>query len=174
MQARRIARAKAPDSRRLHEELCMAGEFQRAVLPEIPRLDYLRGDLRYLPYDTISGDVYDFVQTREREIGVFVGDATGHGVIAAFMTMMVHLGLDGLRPDLPTNEAMRRLNGLLAARNTGRWITAVYFRITPSGGLSVTHAGHPSLLILPRRGGKPVSFDEGGCALGMFAEVCLE
>ena len=154
----------------MEEELRMAVEFQRAVLPRPPPVDFLHMDVSYRPCDGVSGDVYDFVLSREGEVGIFVGDATGHGVVAAFMTMMVHLVLDGLRPDLATDEVLRRLNTLLATRRTGRSVSAVYFRVTPGGVLSVTHAGHPSLLVVPANGDKVISFVEGGCALGMFDE----
>lgn len=140
------------------------------VLPEPPAIDFLHMDVSYRPCEGVSGDVYDFVLSRESELSVFVGDATGHGVVAAFMTMMVHLALDGLRPDLATDEVLRRLNTLLATRRTGRSISAVYFRVTPEGALSVTHAGHPSLLVVPARGNDVICFTEGGCALGMFEE----
>ena len=154
----------------LEEELRLAVEFQRAVLPAPPAVDFLRMDISYRPCDGVSGDVYDFVLSRDNEVGVFVGDATGHGVVAAFVTMMIHLALDALRPDLSTDEILRRLNTLLATRRTGRSISAVFFRITPSGLLSVAHAGHPSLLIIPVSGVEPVSFSKGGCALGMFEQ----
>ncbi len=154
----------------MEEELRMAVEFQRAVLPEPPPVDFLHMDVSYRPCDGVSGDVYDFVLSRESEVGVFVGDATGHGVAAAFMTMMVHLALDGLRPDLSTDEVLRRLNTLLATRRTGRSITAVFLRVTPGGALTVTHAGHPSLLVVPAGSKDVISFAEGGCALGMFEE----
>ena len=154
----------------MEEELRMAVAFQRAVLPKPLMVDFLPMDVSYRPCDGVSGDVYDFVLSRESEVGVFVGDATGHGVVTAFMTMMVHLALDGLRPDLSTDEVLRRLNVLLATRRTGRSISAVYFRVTPSGLLTVTHAGHPSLLVVPAGGSEVVSFSEGGCALGMFEE----
>ena len=155
---------------KLEEELRLAGDFQRAVLPAFPRVDYLALDMCYWPCHCVSGDVYDFVQSREGEVGIFVGDATGHGVIAAFMTMMVHLALDGLRPDLRTDEVLRKMNILLAARDTGRSVSAVYFRISPSGRLTVAHAGHPSLLVVPHDGKTPVTFTKGGCALGMFED----
>ena len=160
----------ATSSAHLVEELRMAVEFQRVVLPKPPTVDFLRMDVSYRRCDGVSGDVYDFVLSRESEVGVFVGDATGHGVVAAFMTMMVHLALDGLRPDLATDEVLRRLNTLLATRRTGRSISAVFFRVAPDGLLSVTHAGHPSLLVIPSNGGNVISFTEGGCALGMFEE----
>ena len=167
---RRIEIELAGKNKVMEEELRLAAEFQRAILPSIIDLPYLRTAIVFEPYLQVSGDVYDFLLNREQELGVFLGDATGHGVVAALMTMMVHLGLDSIRRDLPTDETMRRLNRLIAFRETGRAITGVYFRISPDGRLFVTHAGHPSLIVIPADGGDAVQFAKGGCALGEFLE----
>ena len=155
---------------KIQNELLMAAEFQRAVLPEIVDLPYLDISITYRPYAHVSGDVYDFLQNREGELTIFLGDATGHGIAAALMTMMIHIGLDGIRRNLGTDESIRILNRLIACRETGRSVSAVLFRITPSGYLTVTHAGHPSLIIIPANGDKLVQFTHGGCALGVFEE----
>lgn len=148
----------------------MAAEFQRAVLPEVVDVPYLRTCLLYRPLHGVSGDVYDFILNREKELSVFLGDATGHGIAAALMTMMVLLGLDSMRPNLPTDQSMRRLNQLIAARETGRAVSGLLFRISPRGTLSVTHAGHPSLIIIPANGSGLRQFHGGGCALGLFED----
>ncbi|MFQ5659474.1 MAG: PP2C family protein-serine/threonine phosphatase [Gammaproteobacteria bacterium] len=154
----------------MQEELRMAAEFQRAVLPEVVDVPYLRTCLLYRPLHGVSGDVYDFILNREKELSVFLGDATGHGIAAALMTMMVLLGLDSMRPNLPTDQSMRRLNQLIAARETGRAVSGLLFRISPRGTLSVTHAGHPSLIIIPANGSGLRQFHGGGCALGLFED----
>lgn len=162
--------AQAPDSEELRRELDMAAAFQRAVLPEPVPLAYLKTAVIYRPHGDVSGDVYHFLLNRERELGVFVGDATGHGVAAALLTMMVLLGLDGIRRNLPTDDTLRQLNRILASRKTGLSVTGVFFRITPGGKLTVAHAGHPSLLIIPADGSPVVRFEKGGCPLGVFED----
>ncbi len=149
-------------------DLQLAAEFQRAVLPNIIDVDYLDIALKYEPYDAVSGDVYDFILNREKELAIFVGDATGHGISAALMTMMVHIAIDSLTPNLPTDESIRRLNKLIASRNTGRSVSSVLLRITPKGLMKVTHAGHPSIIVVPKDGSNIVIFSEAGCALGLF------
>lgn len=152
----------------IRRELQTAAEFQRAVLPEPVPLRYLQTAISYLPHSEVSGDVYHFLLNREGELGIFIGDATGHGVTAALMTMMVMLGLDGIRRNLSTDDSMRRLNGLLAARKTGVSVTGIFFRVSPRGKLTVTHAGHPPLLLIPVNGAEIVCFEKGGCPLGIF------
>ena len=155
----------------LEQDLRLAAEFQRAVLPDQVPVPYLQSEVIYQPHSMVSGDVYNFIQNREQELGIFLGGATGHGIPAALLSMMIHLGLETIRRDLPTNESLRRLNQLLAARQTGLSVTGVYFRITPQGRLTVTHAAHPSLLILPADETREmIHFEKGGCALGIFEE----
>ena len=156
--------------RLVQQDLDLAAEFQQVVLPEVPSLPYINAEIIYRPYAQVSGDVYDFLQNREGEIAIFLGDATGHGIAAALMTMMVHIGLEGIRRNLPTDESLRILNRLIASRSTGRSVSAVFFRISPNGTLMVSHAGHPSLVILPADGSDAVQFEKGGCALGIFEE----
>jgi phosphoserine phosphatase RsbU/P len=151
-------------------DLKLAADFQQAVLPEVVDVDYLDIALMYKPYDSVSGDVYDFILNRERELAIFIGDATGHGISAALMTMMVHIAIDSLTPNLPTDESIRKLNQLISSRKTGRSVTSVLFRIAPDGLMKVSHAGHPSLIIIPKNNSKLVSFKEAGCPLGLFID----
>jgi serine phosphatase RsbU (regulator of sigma subunit) len=110
----------------IQQELGMAADFQRAVLPEVVNLPYLDVCINYRPYAQASGDVYDFPQNREGELSMFLGDATGHGIAAALMRMMIHIGLDGIRRDLSTDESVRILNRLIALRETGRSVSAYF------------------------------------------------
>ena len=142
----------SPKEQAFQNDLMLAADFQRAVLPKIIDVDYLDIALMYKPYDSVSGDVYDFILNRERELAIFVGDATGHGISAALMTMMVHIAIDSLTPNLKTDEAMRKLNRLIASRNTGRSVSCALFRIAPDGLMQVSHAGHPSIIVMALTG----------------------
>jgi sigma-B regulation protein RsbU (phosphoserine phosphatase) len=149
-------------------DLELAADFQQSVLPKIVDVDYLDIGLMYKPYDSVSGDVYDFILNRERELAIFIGDATGHGISAALMTMMVHIAIDSLTPNLATDESIRKLNQLISSRHTGRSVTGILYRICPDGLMKVTHAGHPSLIIVPEDNSELITFKEAGCPLGLF------
>ncbi len=152
----------------MQRDLMMAAEFQRAVLPAEPEVAFLKTSILYRPYAQVSGDVYNFQLNREGEMSVYLGDATGHGITAALMTMLVHLSLDHFPGNLGTDEILRRLNRMIARHDTGLSIASQLFRISPGGTLRVSHAGQPSLIVLPATGGAPVMFAHGGCPLGMF------
>lgn len=159
-----------PKEQSYQNDLMLAADFQRAVLPKIIDVDYLDIALTYEPFDSVSGDVYDFILNRERELAIFVGDTTGHGISAALMTMMVHIAIDSLKANLSTDESLRKLNRLIASRNTGRSVSCALLRIAPDGMMKVTHAGHPSIIIVPGDGSDLMQFEEAGCALGLFIE----
>lgn len=155
---------------KIQNDLMMAARLQRAVLPDVLELPYLTSAIVYRPCGVISGDVYNFQLNREREVSVFLGDATGHGVTAALMTMMVHLGLENFPGNLPTDEVLRRLNSMVARHDTGLAIASQLFRLSPAGILRVSHAGIPSLILVPASGAPPELFHQGGCPVGMFSE----
>jgi len=159
-----------PKEQSYQNDLMLAADFQRAVLPKIINVDYLDIALIYKPYDSVSGDVYDFILNRERELAIFVGDATGHGISAALMTMMVHIAIDSLKANLSTDESLRKLNRLIASRNTGRSVSSTFLRIAPDGMMKVSHAGHPSIIVIPADNSDLIMFEEAGCALGLFIE----
>jgi sigma-B regulation protein RsbU (phosphoserine phosphatase) len=151
-------------------ELKLAADFQQTALPTIIDVDYLDIALIYEPYDLVSGDVYDFILNRERELAIFIGDATGHGISAALMTMMVHIAIDSLTPNLATDKSIRKLNRLISSRNTGRSVTGILFRISPDSLMNVTHAGYPSIIVAPADNSELVIFKEAGCPLGLFID----
>ncbi len=159
-----------PKEQSYQNDLMLAADFQRAVLPKIIDVDYLDIAITYEPFDSVSGDVYDFILNRERELAIFVGDATGHGISAALMTMMVHIAIDSLKANLSTDDSLRKLNRLIASRHTGRSVSSVFLRISPDGMMKVSHAGHPSIIVIPADNSDLVMFEEAGCALGLFIE----
>ncbi|MGE0384021.1 MAG: PP2C family protein-serine/threonine phosphatase [Gammaproteobacteria bacterium] len=165
----RVEKLLIERNKQLRDDLRMAAQFQRAILPVPPVLPHLSTAIRYWPFREVSGDIYHLHLNREGELGVLLGDATGHGLSAAFMTMLLQSALDGLRRDLPPHQMLARLNAQLCVHPTGCAVTAAYFRVGRDGTLAVSHAGHPSILVLPAQG--PIrGFAEGGCALGQFAE----
>lgn len=158
------------DSNSLKEEMRLAASFQKTIMPDSLNCDYLKTAIYYQPQNIISGDVYEFSLNREQEAGIFLGDATGHGIVAALMTMMVHIGLDGLPGYLSCDEVLRRMNVLIANRHSGRSIASCFMRISPDGTLKISHAGIPSILVLPKNSDEIIQFDKGGCPLGMFSD----
>jgi len=96
---------------------------------------------------------------RDQDVNIFLGDATGHGVAAAFMTMMIQIGLDAEPGNLPPDQVLRDLNHLLATREHGdKSVTGVFIRVTAKGLMTMAHAAHPPTIIIPADGSEVVLF----------------
>ena len=88
-----------------HQEMLSSLEYakrlQRALLPnETFHKLFPQGFIFYVPKEIVSGDFY-FFDKKEQRIVFAVGDATGHGVPGAFMSV---LGLTLLKDAIEKNE----------------------------------------------------------------------
>ncbi len=160
----------------MERDIQLAVEVQQAILPELPELSFLKHLVIYQPYAGtqgdaayVSGDVYEASLTQDGGLDVFLGDATGHGVSAALITMIAQVGLRSLSHDLPTPEIIRQLNSLLMnSLSSDKYMTGVYLRIHTNGVLKCCNAGHYPILILPSKGKEIVVLSQKGVALGLF------
>ncbi|MBF0287101.1 MAG: ammonium transporter [SAR324 cluster bacterium] len=157
----------------MEEDLDLAKQFQQSLLPYFPEVSFLSFDYRYLPFHNgVSGDMYDISLNPDGAINIFLGDATGHGISAAFMTMIVQSKLDSMPESMSTSEVLGEINALLASKNIGnKFITGVFLRITPEGNMSLSHAAHPPAIIVPADETDAILFKkQGGLPLGAFED----
>ena len=68
--------------RKTELELSMASEVQRALLPKMEKLSYIRHSVLYLPRSIVSGDLYDFAFIGDKLLYLFIADISGHGIPA--------------------------------------------------------------------------------------------
>lgn len=168
----------AAEMDRLQQELLLAAKVQRDFLPKhMPMCDTLEAAVLFRPASFVSGDTYDVTQLDEHHIGFFLGDAMGHGVPAALMTLYVTGSLprrevtrNGIRL-IPPGESLERLNAELHNSIAGptRFVTAICGMIdTRSGVITLACAGHPPPLRISAHGVKPV--DVSGMLLGVVPD----
>ncbi len=84
------------DSRAITEQLKLASQVQQDLLPQ--QLDDLEPFILhtlFLPADHVSGDIYDIHRLDENQFGISLADATGHGVPAALLTILIKNSLRG-------------------------------------------------------------------------------
>lgn len=163
---------------RLQQELLLAAKVQRDFLPKhMPMSDTFEGAVLFRPASFVSGDTYDVCQLDEHHIGFFLGDAMGHGVPAALMTLYVTGSLprrevtkNGVRL-IPPGESLERLNAELHDSIAGptRFVTAVCGIVdTRTGVITLACAGHPPPLRVSEHGVKPV--EVSGMLLGVVPD----
>ncbi|OHD61618.1 MAG: hypothetical protein A2014_07630 [Spirochaetes bacterium GWF1_49_6] len=71
-------------------DLQIAKKIQANILPkDLSKFQNCKFTIRYLPLTFIGGDVYDIIEMRRGVFRVFLADATGHGIQAALLTMLI-------------------------------------------------------------------------------------
>lgn len=134
---------------RVKEALAVAREVQQQLLPRQPpndpRLD-IAGTSVYC--DQTGGDYFDYVDRRRdgrAEIGIVLGDVSGHGVAAALLMTTARALLHGAaaRADAPS-AILDEVNANLAADvQAGRFMTLFYLQCDLDGReLRWSSAGH--------------------------------
>ncbi len=163
----------------LHDELRLAGQVQRELMPKRPpSLPDMDVGVVFRSAGYVSGDIYDVRRIDEERTSFFVADASGHGVPAALMTMIIARGLR-LEPAPGSGEAvpspaavLSELNDELVAHQgeTARFATAVCGMIHHGARrVTIAGAGHPPPLVIGPNGRAEPVITEGGM-LGVFSD----
>lgn len=163
--------------------LRIASRIQRQLLPrESPRDPRLKIAVWYEPVDRVSGDFYDYRWVTPDCIGVIICDASGHGIPAAFVSVIAQTvfrtgGTDSRSPAFVLGEINRHLRGILEQE---RFVTGCYGLLNLSTGrLRFAKAGHPPPLWYRATERQAVPLDAQGMLLGIseaatFEEVTVE
>lgn len=162
-------------NREMQQDLVLAREVQSTTMNFLTDLPFLHSAVIFRPYAEVSGDFFDeYINVAGDSLSLFIGDATGHGVSAALITMMVKMGLSSLPRELKPDEVLRRLNRMLKpCLPLGRFLTGIFVRIRSEGLVSSCNAGHPSMLIVTADGKEAVVFDQHGMPLGISSQEYL-
>lgn len=81
-------------SDRIHEEVRLAQELQRSILPrQAPDVPGLKVAYLYRPSSEVGGDFFDFYATTPGRLLVAVGDASGHGLDSSMVSSMMKSAL---------------------------------------------------------------------------------
>jgi hypothetical protein len=154
----------------LDEQLRLAAEIQRSLLPHLPEATPgFRWAARMIPAGRIGGDFYDFFQPSSGSIFAILGDVSGKGIPAALL-------LSSLRTLFRTTASAagdpaaiaERISAALYEQHAGMpYVTAIVARFDgPGPRLAYVNAGHPTGYLL--RNGGATTLDAGGPPLGML------
>lgn len=162
----------------LRRDLERAEIIQRALLPTAPPvIDRFCIHAVYRPGRYVGGDLYDVARLDDRHIGIYVADATGHGVTAAMLSVLFKQRLVLVdestgRPHSPAVVLANANRALLdAVEAPGLFLTAVYGLLdTVSGEIVLSSAGHPPVLHV-RPDGESRLVERTGPALGLTSDA---
>jgi len=164
-------------TRRMQEEIALARRIQTSFLPESTP-DFAPFDLAgaNFPSSEVGGDYFDFIPITQNDMGIAIGDVTGHGVGAALLMANFRACL---RIESRNNFAVRailgKVNDYLYETNLPEsFVTAVYGVLDRQNHVfSYANAGHNPPFRLRRDGGSEL-LTVGGLLLGAFPNVAYE
>lgn len=162
-------RAKSDE---MDKSLEAARKRQLQMLPELPEIEGFQFAATFRPCSSVGGDFYDFVKVSEHQIGVTIGDVTGHGMEAAIVMSMakklisicgrgrdsaaetMHIANEDIRQDLSKDTFVSVAYGVLDTRSLE---------------FTICSAGHnPWILYNPARTPKIAQLNPKGTALGLL------
>jgi len=157
------------------KELVIARAMQRSIMPEKPpQIEGARINVIYKPMEELGGDYYDFIDLGEKRKGIFISDATGHGIPAALVTSMLKTLVSS------AGDAVHDPGMLLSYINRGikdiattGFITACYAILDTSAmELVYARAGHPFPIVCRR--GETIVLASRGSFIGPIQDIRFE
>ena len=171
----------------LRRDIALASDVQRRLLPDAPpRSECVDFAATSVPARRIGGDYYDFVELRDREIGIALADVSGKGVAAALIMSVVQASLRIISSEggiAPPRLVARMNEFVYRSTPASKYATFFYAQLDEQGRqLRYVNAGHnaPYLLRAGRRSTDDSASPEieqlsvGGTVVGMFPEMGYE
>jgi sigma-B regulation protein RsbU (phosphoserine phosphatase) len=172
--------------RRMEQELALARELQRRVLPPAcPTLRTADIAARFLPARQIGGDLYDFLPQSSERMGIAVGDVSGKGAPAAIYAALTSGYLRSRAGErLTAAQMMAALNTSLTDRPVpGAYVSLLYaVWDEATGRLLIANSGLPQPIVYragaaQAGGGECKAVDRievSGLPAGLFPEASYE
>ncbi|RMG07575.1 MAG: FHA domain-containing protein [Planctomycetota bacterium] len=162
---------------RIEEELRIAAQIQRSLLPAAPpRVEGLEIAGRTLPAREVGGDLYDF-HVREvpaEDLLISIGDVSGKGVGAGMVMATVRSLLRAFACFATRgDELLGHLNRALTPDlDAGMFVSFLLLRYDPgSGRLRYTGAGHEHLILYRPATRQLETLRAGGVVLGLVDDL---
>lgn len=157
---------------KLESEIKIAGEIQRALLPEKP---YPCGHCEVvatsIPCRAIGGDFFDYFDLSGGAFGFALGDVAGKGPPAALLTAVLQgiVAVHAHVHEAPA-ETLKRINESLCRRAVeSRFATLFYGVLSTDGRLTYCNGGHNPPVLIGRR--RLERLEKGGLIVGAFKEA---
>ncbi len=158
------------ERKRLADELAVASEIQLRLQPASPPAiaGYDLIGMSFPCYE-VGGDYYDFIERRDGQIAIALGDVSGKGTGAALLMSSLHAAVRAQATTrLSACEVVSAINDYIYDNTpSNRYVTLFYSELDPrTHQLTYINAGH-NAPILVRRSGEVTRLDVGGFPLGI-------
>lgn len=162
------------EKEKIQHSLLVARNIQRSLLPrKVPKIEGIDVIGVSISCDETGGDYYDFIPLNDEEVGIVVGDVSGHGIGAALVMASARAYLRAFSTqtfNLP--EILVKMNELLSQDlEEDRFITLIYCKLNRhSQKLRYTSAGHDEPIFFRAATQTFNELDSTGIPLGMLPE----
>jgi len=174
----RIEMIKGMEQRRkLEQELALAEETQRSLLPQqLPNIEGFSIRASSKPTRYVGGDFYDFVTVEESTLNGILADVSGKGVAASLLSSMTLGCLEmQLRAGLVPEQALSRVNKFLCERSsTSRFVTMIAFKLDKEGNGTIVNAGHNPAYVFRAASGEIEELQSNNIVVGAFSFATYE
>jgi sigma-B regulation protein RsbU (phosphoserine phosphatase) len=160
--------------RKLEEELSLAAEIQRSLLPaEDPLLPGYEFAGRSVASRSVGGDLLDYMPKEKGRMGMVVADVSGKGMSAALLMASLQANLRAFARSAPGLDTMMEMvnRALCEAHIRNKFATVFYAELAaPTGVIQYVNAGHCPGIVVRAKGGVE-KLRTGGMIAGAFAEL---
>jgi serine phosphatase RsbU (regulator of sigma subunit) len=173
----RLRVAEVEKRKRIEQELRVARQIQRSLVPETaPELYGWQFATYPKPAREVGGDYYDFLEFEDGRLGLVVGDATGKGTPAALVMATTRGILRAVAQTLDSpGEVLARINDALYPDiPSAMFVTCFYAILDPAASrLRYSNAGHNLPYVL-HNGEGTHELRATGRPLGLMPEMSYE
>jgi serine phosphatase RsbU (regulator of sigma subunit) len=172
------ARAReTAESHRLEDEMRIATEIQKGILPRTVRIEGLDIAAFMRPAASVGGDYYDVIPTPDG-CWIGIGDVSGHGLVAGLVMLMLQSVVSGVarrRPGALPSEVLSIVNAVIYENVRARMaqeehLTLTLLRYERTGRL-VGAGAHEVILVCRAEDGRTEYVDIPGTWVGLVPDI---
>jgi serine phosphatase RsbU (regulator of sigma subunit) len=155
-------------------DLTLASQVQRRVLPRPPVLLGIELAACMHPARLLGGDYYDFFQVSTEVVDVVIADVSGKGAAASLLMPSLAVALRLRARELSGPAAiLKDLDGVLKQiTNSATFVTMFYARFNPTlRTLEYASGGHNPPLLLRTSTGESLLLEEAGPIMGILPDA---
>ena len=158
----------------IKQDLNFAKKIQTKILPSGREVfGNLKITSRYIPMEEVGGDFFDIVELENKVIRVFIADASGHGVQAALITMLIKSEFESIKYSVDSPAVLlQMLNDFFYNKYSSLNSLFTCFLVDideQNETLCFASAGHPSQILISQ---KELQFlDRTGRILGAWKDT---
>ncbi|MDF2988945.1 MAG: rsbU [Eubacterium sp.] len=173
----------AQTNQKLLEDLECARDIQKAMLPgKLPNNEQVSFEAKYYPAERVSGDFYNIFRLDEKNIGMYIGDVSGHGVPAAMLTVFLNQSIKTIK-ELEGNRSevinpSKVLENLYKLYNKVNFKDDIYILVLyaiynlETKQLIYSSAGMNAQPLIVKRKGEIMEMDIKGLPICNLADIC--